>query len=208
MSAEAPPTPAAVRRRTQIVHATINVIAELGYQRCSFAEIAAHGGLSSTRLISYHFADRAALMREVATRIVADMAASVTEAMQRTTSPRDAVHAYIRANVAFADQHRAEAVTLVALLFAGALPTDERGVDATQMTIADLIRAGVGAGEFSGVDPVIAADVLQRTAEGVLLRLYRTPGMDLTTLGDDLVAFLDSGLGTAHPGTSDPGSPS
>ena len=190
------PSAAAVRRRAQIVRATIAVIAELGYARCSFAEIAARGGLSSTRLISYHFSDRADLLRAVTSTIVDDMAATVADAMRRATSPRDAIHAYLRATVSFADAHRPEVVTLAALLFAGGLPEDPGDVDATERALASVIAAGVEAGEFSGVDPVIAADVLQRTVEGVLLRLHRTPSLDLSTLGDDLVRFFDSGLGT------------
>lgn len=189
----------AIRRRAQIVRATIGVIAELGYARCSFAEIAAHGGLSSTRLISYHFSDRATLLRAVASSIVGELAATVTAAMQRTTSPRDAVHAYLRSSVAFADTHRQDVVTLAALLHAGSFGADSGEGDATEQTIAAVITAGVDAGEFSVVDPVIAADVLQRTIEGVFLRLHRTPDIDLSTLGDDLVTFFDSGLGTTGP---------
>ncbi|TDN41441.1 TetR family transcriptional regulator [Curtobacterium flaccumfaciens] len=196
MAPASSPSAAALRRRSQIIHATIAVIADVGYARCSFAEIARRGGLSSTRLISYHFDDRDALMRAVASTIVDDLAVAVTTAMRRATSPRDAVHAYLRANVAFADTHRPEVITLAALLFAGSLPADGGDVDATQQTIASLIAAGVEEGEFSGVDPVIAADVLQRTVEGVFLRLHRAPDADLSDLGDGLVAFFDSGLGT------------
>lgn len=189
----------ATRRRAQIIRATIEVIARRGYSHCSFAEIAAHGGLSSTRLISYHFSDRATLMRAVFSSIVSELATTVTEAMHRATSPRDAVHAYLRSNVAFADSHRQEVVTLAALLFAGSLPASSGDADSTEQAISSLIAAGVDAGEFSAVDPTIAAAVLQRTVEGVFLRLHRTPELDLTTLGDDLVTFFDSGLGTTHP---------
>ncbi|MEP7024912.1 MAG: TetR family transcriptional regulator, partial [Actinomycetota bacterium] len=46
----------AMARRSQIVTATIDVIAEVGFGQASFARIAERAGLSSTRLISYHFA--------------------------------------------------------------------------------------------------------------------------------------------------------
>jgi AcrR family transcriptional regulator len=44
-------------RRREIVAATIDTVAALGYRSASFAKIAERSGLSSTRLISYHFAD-------------------------------------------------------------------------------------------------------------------------------------------------------
>jgi hypothetical protein len=52
----------ATARRAQIIAATIETIAELGYGQASFGRIAERAGLSSTRLISYHFADKQELL--------------------------------------------------------------------------------------------------------------------------------------------------
>ena len=43
-------------RRAQIVQAAIETIAEAGFRHATFARIAERAGLSSTGLISYHFA--------------------------------------------------------------------------------------------------------------------------------------------------------
>lgn len=43
----------ATARQAQIVAATVNVIADVGYGKTSFARIAERAGLSSPRLISY-----------------------------------------------------------------------------------------------------------------------------------------------------------
>ena len=56
-------------RRAQIVDAAISTIAEVGYAKASFARIAERAGLSSTGLISYHFANRAELIAEVVDRV-------------------------------------------------------------------------------------------------------------------------------------------
>ena len=57
---------ASAARRTQIINATIETVAEAwGFARTTFTRIAERGGLSSTRLISYHFQDKADLMRAV-----------------------------------------------------------------------------------------------------------------------------------------------
>ncbi|WP_409496972.1 TetR family transcriptional regulator [Amycolatopsis sp. cmx-11-12] len=52
-------------RRAQIVAAAIETIAGLGYARASFAQIAKEAKLSSTGLISYHFANKEELVRTV-----------------------------------------------------------------------------------------------------------------------------------------------
>jgi AcrR family transcriptional regulator len=51
-------------RRAQIVTAAIGTIAELDYAGASFKQIAARAGLSSTGLISYHFAGKQELVDE------------------------------------------------------------------------------------------------------------------------------------------------
>src|SRR6188508_3405787 len=56
-------------RRAQIVGATIEVIAELGYGQASYARIAERAGLSSTGLISYHFSSKADLIGAVLVEI-------------------------------------------------------------------------------------------------------------------------------------------
>jgi AcrR family transcriptional regulator len=45
-------------RRAQIVTAAIEVIAEVGYAKASFSRIAKQAALSSTGMISYHFAGK------------------------------------------------------------------------------------------------------------------------------------------------------
>ncbi|WP_247597297.1 TetR family transcriptional regulator [Leifsonia sp. PS1209] len=49
-------------RRRQMIDATSGVIAEHGFAATSFARIREVAGLSSTRMISHHFVDKAALM--------------------------------------------------------------------------------------------------------------------------------------------------
>ena len=56
-------------RRAQIVAAAIDTIAGLGLAGATFARIAERAGLSSTRMISYHFADRDDLLDAVVARV-------------------------------------------------------------------------------------------------------------------------------------------
>lgn len=73
------------RAAAQIVTAAIEVIAELGFARASFAQIARRAGLSGTELISYHLAGK-----------------------ERAASAADALAAYIAGNAEFVAAHRAE----------------------------------------------------------------------------------------------------
>lgn len=181
-------------RRSQIIRATVDTLAALGYAKASFAEIARRGGLSSTRLISYHFDDRTELMNAVAGTVVADLGATVSSAMQATDGAREAVHAYLRSNVRFVDTHRAEMTALATLLFAGVLQPSPEPSDGTEQALAALIAAGTEQGQFGEVDPVVAAGVLQRAVEGVSLQLYRNPDLDLEHYAEKLITFVDSGL--------------
>ena len=182
-------------RRAQIVRATIEAIADLGYSHTTFAAIAKQGGLSSTRLISYHFVDRAELMRQVGVAVVSEMGAAVATRMERAITPRDALHAYLRANVEYVQTHRAEVIALVSLLFAGALDVHgDAAPDATEQALTEIIAAGVRTGQFGPIDPLVAAAVMQRAVEGILLSVYRSRDVDLSTLGDALVDFFEAGL--------------
>ena len=60
-------------RRKQIVDAAIETIAEIGYAKASFARIAERAGLSSTGLISYHFANKSELIEQAALSVITDI---------------------------------------------------------------------------------------------------------------------------------------
>ena len=65
-------------RRTQIIDATIAVVAENGYTAASFARIAKRASISPG-LITYHFAKKEALMRAVLETVEARLDAAMAE---------------------------------------------------------------------------------------------------------------------------------
>jgi AcrR family transcriptional regulator len=185
---------AAVERRRQIVDAAVVTLAELGYQRASFVEITRRAGLSSTRLISYHFDDRDELMAQVASQIIGELGTAVESRVRAADSPGDALRAYIDANLKYMDGHRVEMGALTALLFAGALHVSPEqsstGVDVLEM----IIDAGRRAGQFRDVDCAVAATIVQRAVEGVPLLLRDRPDADLIRHARELIAFFDAAL--------------
>src|SRR5664280_2542101 len=82
----------ATARRAQIVAATIDVIVESGYPQASFARIAERAGLSSTRLISYHFAGKAELIAAVVTEVTTAIGQHMAQRMAGQPDAKHALH--------------------------------------------------------------------------------------------------------------------
>lgn len=189
---------AAVARRRQIIEATIATIAARGYERASFVEIARQAGLSSTRLISYHFDDRAELMAAVAVRVIDDLGAAVGAAVRAAPTPRSAVRAYIDANVAHMSDHRDHLAALTSLLFAGALQVSPEHQSGGTDVLTAIIEDGRRGGDIGDVEPAVAAAVIQRAVEGIPLLLRASPATDLRAHGAQLGSFFDRALAPAR----------
>src|SRR5262245_988950 len=95
------PTLTEQARRAQIIAAAIETIAELGYSHTSFSQIAKRAGLSSTGLISYHFASKKALDWAVVQEIYDQLTKHMTKAMEGITNPHAALVAYIQGLIGF-----------------------------------------------------------------------------------------------------------
>jgi AcrR family transcriptional regulator len=196
-------SPAATARRAQVVAATIDVIAEEGYRAATFARIAARAGLSSTRLISYHFADKGELMTAVAGHVVDAIGRYVGDRLAAVTTAADALGTYISATVGFVDTHRAQMTALLEIVLAGALTSDAedptvtaegsgepRDLGSAHHVEAILLR-GVEAGEFREMDTHVVAIAVQRAVEGLPFLLRTEPDLDVAAYGRELVTVFD-----------------
>jgi AcrR family transcriptional regulator len=185
---------ASLARREQIIDATVATIAELGYVRCSFVEITKRAGLSSTRLISYHFENRDELMAQVASRVLEQLGAAVNARVRAADSPAAAVHAYVEANLGYINTHRAQMTALTELLFAGVLRVSSEQSSSGVEALTVIIDAACRAGQFREVDPRVAAAIVQRSVEGAALLLRDDPTIDLAGHAAELVRFFDAAL--------------
>ncbi|MEO7351880.1 MAG: TetR family transcriptional regulator, partial [Marmoricola sp.] len=157
MSETGTPSAAKRARRTQIIAATIEVIAAEGFAQASFARIAERAGLSSTRLISYHFANKDELVGAVVRHVLASISAYVgaridaAEAAEGSGNATAILSAYIEANVAFIDEDRAQMQALLQIvLSSGGLPGGNE--KPTETPLAGLLRHGQSTGEFRTFD--------------------------------------------------------
>src|SRR5262245_30155545 len=89
------------QRREEILDAAVRVVAREGYHGLSFAKVVDEAGLSSTRLISYHFGTREELLRQAFARVLARAAEFMGPQIAAQASVRGKISAYIASNLQF-----------------------------------------------------------------------------------------------------------
>jgi AcrR family transcriptional regulator len=168
-------------RRDQIVRAAIETLAELGYAGTSLGKIARTAGLSSVGMISYYFTDKAELMAEVASSVLAHAEEVVGPKIVRAPDPVAKLRAYIEASLAYIGEHRAEAVALIELTRGpGATPLMAQ-VDAASAEVITRLVVGAQA-VLGGTEPleprIVAMTVRGAINNAVWQSLHRGPDSD------------------------------
>ena len=174
-------------RRAQIVAAAIETIAEAGYAKASYARIARRAGLSSTGLISYHFAGKSDLMAQVASQTYAAIGKHMAARMGNVTTNAQALEAYIRGIVDFVAGHRHQMKALLEIFLNGGLDYTPGTELVALSPVEEILRAGQAAGEFREFDTRVMAAVIQRAVNGVPFLLETHPDTDLGSYADELV---------------------
>ncbi|GAA2841569.1 TetR family transcriptional regulator [Crossiella cryophila] len=186
-------------RRAQIVAAAIETLAELGHARTSFARIARRAGLSSTGLISYHFAGKEELITEVAATVLTEFREHVLPRMAGLDSAGAQLRAFLLANFDFMATHRPK---LLALLEIGPALRSGAGdpglLESDLAGLAELLRDGQRRGEFREFDPRVLALAIRSVRDGVLRRLAVEPELDLAACAVEVVRMFE--LATCEPG--------
>ncbi|MFD7919413.1 TetR/AcrR family transcriptional regulator [Streptomyces sp. NPDC059740] len=183
-------------RRAQIVASAIEVIAEVGYHRASFAKIAEHAGLSSTGMISYHFDGRGDLMREVVTEVLRIADGYVRPRIEAHQSYAARLRASIEGNLdLFADypKHLAAIVEVLGNLRGGD-PGMVAFLDVTEANLAtqvEQLRKAQRAGEFGDFDPWVMMRAIRAAIDDVVRRASHDPGLDVRAAGRELADLFD-----------------
>jgi AcrR family transcriptional regulator len=99
-------------RRAQIAAAAIDTIAEVGYAGASFARIAERVGISRG-LISYHFAGKDDLMKEVVHQAAEQAIAYIRPRVLAESTGPAMLRAYIQSNLAFMRDHRNNVIAMI-----------------------------------------------------------------------------------------------
>ena len=186
-------------RRAQIVAAAIDTIAELGYARASFAQIARRAGLSSTGLISYHFAGKGELIAAVVDEVIGAIGRFMGERMQTASAPPEALRAYIEGNVEFIAGHRSEMKALLEIFMNGGFQYDAASEQAVLSPLEEILRAGQAAGQFRPFDIRVMSTLIQRAIDGLPFLLVAEPDFDLQTYASEVLATFERATRTERP---------
>ena len=177
-------------RRTQIVAAAIDTIAELGYGQASLARIAERAG-TSKGVLTYHFAGKQDLIRAVIAEVLRRGGAYMRPRIEAESTGAGALRAYIVANLAFMDEHRNDMIAIIEIYRGtrrrdGSLPFDTAPIDASTAYLEQFLRSFQERGEFRDFDPRVMAYAIRSAIDAVPQRLARGGELDLEHFGAEL----------------------
>jgi AcrR family transcriptional regulator len=177
-------------RRKQITAAAIETLAELGYARASFAQIAKRAGLSSPGLISYHFANKDELIEQVVAEVYATGGAVVRPHTDAAATATDTLRSFVAGSIAFYDTHRSHMRALMQVLN-GHPEARERWFDEPNAAeldgLEEVLVRGQRDGEFREFAPRAVAVIIRDLLSSALLRLLVTPDLDVAGYTRELV---------------------
>jgi len=191
-------------RRQQIVGAAIDTIAEVGFAQASLARIAARVGISKG-VISYHFAGKDDLIRQVVIDVVEAGRAYIIPRVFAESNASAMLRAYIESNLAFMREHRNYMVAVVEILRNGALTTESgRRVDGQDVDVAahlleeQLARLQAEGELRDDFDPGAMAVAVRATIDVVPHRLVREPSFDIEKYAREIAAIFDLATRKSH----------
>lgn len=183
-------------RRTQIVDAAIDVIAEVGFAHASIRKIADRVGIAMSAVL-YHFGTKDKLVEAIIEHMFRTMLDTVAPAVAAESTAQGKLEAYIRSSINYFATHR---VTLKALGSLGTtyVPADGRrfeelGLDpgvATRLAELDpatILAAGNRDGEFTDVPVLSTAIALRGAVNGVVEPILRDPSFDAARYAEDVI---------------------
>ena len=179
-------------RRAQIMRAAIDTIAELGYAKASFARITERAGLSSPRLISYHFANKDELIHEIVVHVFTAAGAYMGERMTSAPDVAGRLRAYLESNLDFLRDHPAEIAALTEIgphlrTEAGEPYTSSSAQEASVVSLEKLLAEGQENGEFRDFDIRSMAVMIRGAVDGAARRLREDPGFSFSAYAAEVV---------------------
>lgn len=183
-------------RRAQIVAAAIESIAELGYGQASLARIAERAGISKG-VISYHFASKDDLIREITSEVVAKGEAYMVPRILAATSGGGMLRAYVESNLAFMRDHRSHVVAFLDIFFNardddGRPLVEEKSLDYMVTSLEQVLAHFQALGEFRrDFDPHAMAMAIRGAIDQVPPQLTRHPDLDIDGYARELADLFD-----------------
>jgi TetR/AcrR family transcriptional regulator, fatty acid metabolism regulator protein len=181
-------------RRAQIAAAAIDTIAEAGYAGASFARIAERVGISRG-LISYHFADKDDLIKQVVHEAAEEAKAYIRPRVLAESTGPGMLRAYIESNLAFMRDHRNNVIAMIEI----ARSAEGRRIFYGDMDVVNAVGAlehGLSgfqtAGQFRpDFDPHVMAIAIRAAIEAASPLLALDPEFDIDSYSREIVTVFD-----------------
>ena len=181
-------------RRAQIVTAAIDTIADGGYGGASFARIAERAGISRG-LISYHFADKDDLMKEVVHQAAEEAKAYIRPRILAESTGPEMIRAYIGSNLAFMRDHRNNVIAMMEI----ARSAEGRRIFSGDTAVVNAVGALEGplsefqvAGQFRpDFDPHVMAIAIRAAIEAASPLLALDPEFDIDNYASQIATVFD-----------------
>ncbi len=188
-------------RRSQIIEAAIDTIAEVGFARASLARIGERIGISKG-LIGYHFAGKDDLIKEVVSEIVErGMAYMQPRIIAEMSTGSGFLRAYIESNLAFMRDHRNYMVALVEIrrgLIADDLEHINANIDAAGHVLEQHLARYQSEGQLRpDFDTRVMAFAIRAVIDAVPRHLTHDPGLDVDNYATGIASIFH--LATSIP---------
>ncbi|GAB3993264.1 TetR/AcrR family transcriptional regulator [Nocardioides marmoraquaticus] len=178
-------------RRQQIVDATVETIAQVGFARASVARIAEAVGVSKG-VVLYHFGTKDTLVRAVVEQTYTGAGEEIARLVEAAPDHVGRLAAYVRGNLAFLADRRDQVQVLNEIFVSfrdehGRLAYDETQVGSVVGPLEALLRAGQAADELRDFDPRVMARTIRAAIDAVTPQLAVQPDLDMAAYADELV---------------------
>lgn len=182
-------------RRAQLISVTIATIAELGYRKATFARIKERAGLSSTRIIGYHFGTKAGLLQAVVTTVLGIKEKFLADRAAGTADRAEMLRAHIETEVAFL-RDCPECVKVLREVAANADDPDGWSVAGPMLKdfqagqFERLLRQAQRERAFGKFDPKVMARTIMHAIDGAAEAYAADPSLDLDAYAAELVQIF------------------
>src|ERR1039457_1383888 len=180
-------------RRTQVVEAAIETLAEVGYAITSLTRIAARLGISKG-VISYHFSGKDDLIAEIVSQVLQQARASIQPRIEAQTTGPEMLRAYIESNLEFMRDNPNQISALVEIVrgtIGGAKSPFSGNRDGAVQILAELRTRFQTPGDFrTDFDPNAMAIAI-RAVIGAAPGRLADPAFDIDQYAREAVTIFD-----------------
>ena len=181
-------------RRAQIAAAAIDTIAEIGYAGASFARIAERVGISRG-LISYHFADKDDLIKQVVHEAAEQAIGYIRPRVLAESTGPAMLRAYIESNLAFMRDHRNNVIAMIEISRSAEgrrIHSGDTAVINAVGALEHVLSESQTAGQFRpDFDPHVMAIAIRAAIEAASPRLALDPEFDMDHYASEIITVFD-----------------